>query len=275
MMLRWRGSADIKLAVSEHLESRDDLAGRVVVDVPAGRGRISALLAARGARVDALDLFPEFFEAHGLECRQADLNERLPLPDRHADIVLFQEAIEHLPDHERVLRELNRILKPGGSLILTTPNVSNLRARLSHLLVESELYNRLPAAELDAVWYSGEGKRYYGHLYLTGVQHLRALARLAGFRLRALHPVKVSASSVLLGPLYPALVATNLFAYFRTVRRNPGGDAAVARRALGEVFRLNLHPTVLFGKHLFLEFEKEQDWDRVEIRVNKDVRTVC
>jgi SAM-dependent methyltransferase len=53
--------------------------------------------------------------------------EPFPFPDRHFDVVLFCEIIEHLlTDPIKVLTEIKRVLKPGGTLVLTTPNVARL-----------------------------------------------------------------------------------------------------------------------------------------------------
>jgi SAM-dependent methyltransferase len=275
-MLRFRGSGDIKVAVAEHLRSRGDLAGKRVLDLPAGKGELAALLRECGAEVEAYDLFPEAFEAEGLTCHRIDLREPFPVPDGHADLALFQEAVEHLPDQLHALRELNRVLAPGGTLLLTTPNVSHLRARVSHLLLESDLYNRMPASELDAVWAADGGEEYFGHLFLVGVQRLRVLARLAGFELVRIHPVKASLSSLLLGFLYPLLALAGLFARWRdrARARARGLDPERRKAVSGEMFRLNLHPTVLFGKHLFLELRKAGDWRRGDPLVLKDPRTI-
>jgi len=274
-MLLFRGSGDIKTAIRHHFESRTDLYDRIVVDLPAGKGSSSGVLRERGARVEAYDLFPQFFEAEGVVCTRADLRGRLPIADRHADLVLFQEAIEHLPDPLGALMELNRILKPGGRLILTTPNVSHLRARFSQFFVQSELYNRLPATELDAVWFSDAGQRYFGHLFVIAAPRLRVLARIAGFRLAKIHPVKASVSSLILGISYPLILAFNLFAYLRSAARTSKVETGKLRRVYREMLRLNLHPTVLFGKHLFWELEKEGEADRFAFEVYKDAGTIC
>jgi len=54
-------------------------------------------------------------------------NDDFPYPDGEFDVVIFAEIIEHLlNDPCKVLREIRRVLKPGGTLLLTTPNVARL-----------------------------------------------------------------------------------------------------------------------------------------------------
>jgi len=61
----------------------------------------------------------------------ADLNiQPLPFADQSFDLVTCTEVIEHLEHYRETLREMHRVLKPGGSLVLTTPNVLNLKSRV-------------------------------------------------------------------------------------------------------------------------------------------------
>jgi SAM-dependent methyltransferase len=60
---------------------------------------------------------------------------RLPFDDDSFDIVFFTDALEHtIDDPEHVMGELRRVLRVGGSLILTTPNFSHFPSRLSVLI---------------------------------------------------------------------------------------------------------------------------------------------
>ena len=55
--------------------------------------------------------------------------DRFPYPDEYFSTVLCCELLEHLPnDPMFMMSEINRILKPGGHLVLTTPNIASLRA---------------------------------------------------------------------------------------------------------------------------------------------------
>lgn len=63
----------------------------------------------------------------------ADLDAQLPFADEAFDGVAMIEVIEHIPRAERLVDELARVLRPGGWLILTTPNVAHLTYRLRAL----------------------------------------------------------------------------------------------------------------------------------------------
>lgn len=52
--------------------------------------------------------------------------ESMPFPDDHFDLILFTNAIEHLEDPHPALQELTRVLKPGGTLFITTENCANI-----------------------------------------------------------------------------------------------------------------------------------------------------
>ena len=262
------GPKEIKHQVNRFILARETLfRGKTVVDVPAGTGLASAALSQAGAEVLAFDLFPDFFRADGVVCSRCDLNEGIPLPPRTADYLICQEGLEHLPDQLRTLKEFNRVLKPGGTLLVTTPNYSNLKAKLSYLLTESEYVHKImPPNEVDDLWFAGEDERaYLGHLFLTGIQRLRALARLAGFVIDRLHWTRAGGTSLaLLCLLYPAICLTSWVTLrngLRKKKRHPHFDEIES--VYRELFRLNTDLRVLTCTHLFVEFRKTAGCDDV------------
>jgi SAM-dependent methyltransferase len=102
-----------------------EVTGRCVLDVACGPGLYAEELVARGARVIGLDNSPRMIEL----CRQRvpsgefhvhDLADRLDwLPDDSVDLVLFALALEYVDDRTSVLRELRRVLRPDGMLVLS------------------------------------------------------------------------------------------------------------------------------------------------------------
>ena len=62
------------------------------------------------------------------------IKDKLPIEDNNNDLVILSEVIEHLPSSPvPILKEINRILKPGGYIYLTTPNALKLTFRLDTL----------------------------------------------------------------------------------------------------------------------------------------------
>jgi SAM-dependent methyltransferase len=244
------------------IESLGDLDGRTAVDLPAGDGRASFRLARAGARVLALDLFPEFMRAPGVECQSAQMGRPLPLADGCADLLLCQEGIEHIGDPLGLLEEFNRVLRPGGTLAITTPSLSHLRARLAQFTFESDMAKNMPPSELDSIWFDArdDERIYFGHLFLLGAQKLLTLSRLAGFRLVERRRTKLSPTSLLLLPLgWPLIAATTLLAWGRSRRRFGNIPPQVRREILAEHARVNLAWGTLVGKHLFWVFEKRRE----------------
>jgi 2-polyprenyl-3-methyl-5-hydroxy-6-metoxy-1,4-benzoquinol methylase len=107
-----------------------DIAGLRVLEIGCGRGAFALYLAGRGARVVAADFSPAAVEiASGLldgraSAIVADV-QQLPFEDGHFDLVISLETLEHVPDPARGLSELVRVTRPGGRLIVTTPNYLN------------------------------------------------------------------------------------------------------------------------------------------------------
>ncbi len=106
----------------------------LVLDVPAGEGALAARMIARGIEVKCCDLYPEIFELSGTEIRRGDLSERLEYKDESFDTVVCVEGLEHTENPQQAIREFARLLKPGGHLIISVPNVLNIEERLKWLL---------------------------------------------------------------------------------------------------------------------------------------------
>ena len=97
-----------------------------VLDLACGEGYGTAALAAGGAAsVIGIDLSPETCaHAHakyGVDARVGDA-ESIPLPDASVDNIVSFETIEHLQQPHAFLAECRRLLAPGGTLVISTPN---------------------------------------------------------------------------------------------------------------------------------------------------------
>ncbi len=250
------------------LKNKNRFANKIVVDIPAGNGITSRILKEIGATPLPFDLFPEYFHVENLKCERANVLEKIPLENNSADFLICQEGIEHFTDQFKALKEFNRVLKPNGSLIITTPNYSNLRARMSYFLSESERFNSImPPNEIDSIWMNNQeisSEIYFGHVFLLGIQKLRVLAKLSGFRIKYIQFTRLKTTSLFIFPFaYPFIFLSNLFTYLKNANKNKGYDQEYQKKIYNEIFSLSINPKILVDGHLFVEFEKEMDSDKV------------
>lgn len=116
----------------EHLHryalSLELVVGKTVLDLAAGEGYGAAILAQTAASVTGVDVDPAAVEHARYKYYYPNLNflvgrcESVPLPDASVDVVTSFETIEHHDKHEEMMLEIKRVLKPGGILIISSPN---------------------------------------------------------------------------------------------------------------------------------------------------------
>lgn len=104
----------------------------VALDVGAGRGEfISFLKSKTDWRLYGVDLMHT--NIPGTEWFVQDLNRNLQFQSGMFDVVTCIEVIEHVENPRKIVREMFRILKPGGTLVVSTPNNQSWRAVLSYI----------------------------------------------------------------------------------------------------------------------------------------------
>ncbi len=197
--------------------SRTDVARRLLspgtrlLDVGCwgGEGLERMEAASRFPELYGVDLIPASVEAaraRGIQASVVDLNQQaLPFADGFFDAVTCLAVIAQVFDPVRAVAELARVLRPGGQLVLSVPNVAVLPNRLALLL------GRRPRTSPDPAWDGGQL-----HYFTLGAT--RELLERHGLRVRAVAP-----TGRWLAPrrLWPALLSRDLV--FDARRAEPGG----------------------------------------------------
>jgi SAM-dependent methyltransferase len=157
-----------------------DPAGKRVVDLGSSRGLFLARF--EGSERAGIEIDPEERrrgEEHGVEAVEHFINAfdenrmtaRLPFDDESVDVVLAGEIIEHIVDTEAFLREIRRVLRPGGAVVLSTPNILWWKHRLALAA------GRYP----DALDYRTRYGNDFGHVRIFTPMLMRGLLEETGF----------------------------------------------------------------------------------------------
>jgi SAM-dependent methyltransferase len=172
------------------------------LDVSCRNGEVMRALAVRGFDVRGTRFERGLPPIEGMPIDEGiDLTRGLPYPDESFGLVVLTEVIEHLENHRAALGEVARVLRPGGYLILTTPNIMRLDSRLGFMLSGMHKAKRRQIP-LDTPL--GEAHRY--HNYPIPFVLLYYLMRINGLRLEELGHGKVKPLSyVLYALLYPVV----------------------------------------------------------------------
>ena len=162
---------------------REIIAPRTVLDIGCGKGALLAQIAdmyrARDWPIDpnllGVDIDISGFVPRDIPHRQMDLNRPLPFDDGTIDIVLAVEVLEHTRAPYLVIEEAKRILRPGGLLIFSVPNVGHALSRMSFLL--NGHFHLYPTPSSDPA----KGGTLAGHIEPLPAQYWHYGLRYAGF----------------------------------------------------------------------------------------------
>lgn len=221
--------------------------GTRALDVSCRNGEVLAELARRGFEVRGTRFETGLPPIEGIPIDEGvDLTRGLPYPDASFDLVLLTEVIEHLENHRAAICELARVLRPGGRLILTTPNIMRLDSRLGFLLSGMHKAKRRPIP-LDTPL--ADAHRY--HNYPIPFALLYYLLRINGLVVERLGHGKVKPLSYVLYALLFPLVAANT--RYRLIARQRVGAARELDR---ELVRWMLDRRVLIEDNLIVRARK-------------------
>ena len=215
----------------------------ILLDAPCGRGFLSATLRRQGFDVISADISSTIVDEPDLHFLQLDLNITLPFASSTFDYIASVEGIEHLENPFHTVRELRRIIKRGGKLVLTTPNIQNLGSRFRFFMTGGFNYFQRP--------YHRTHMRHglYGHINPISLYEMMFIISDAGFRIEKVFTDAGRFGSFLLTPLWPFVSLSTL--YFVCLRERQGRQ----RRENLRMFRYMAAPAIVFGRIMMIAAE--------------------
>lgn len=198
--------------------------GTTLLDVGCGSGLLARLVRGRFKRVVGVE-FSEIAvagaRATGALPIVADLNHRsLPIRDAAVDALTCLDVLEHVLDPRALMREIARVLAPGGRAVVTTPNIQFWRH------IWSIVRGRFPRTSMDPEGWDG------GHLHYFTFRDLEALAAECGLEVEQRHGIINAARYGLKNRALISVLGERFVREFRTfgillVLRRRGGEGVV------------------------------------------------
>lgn len=218
-----------------------------VLDFGAAAGVYSLDLYNLGYEVVGADVSDEFRHKDIIKFVHLPLQGPLPFEANSFDYVLLAEVVEHLKDPYGLMSEMSRIVKKGGKLILSTPNILNLRSRFRFLFEASYDYFREPPYD-HIKHYKGTGINISQvHVLPWRYHELEFLLNESGFA-----PIDVK-TSVYEGFNMAVLEPIIHFQLNSKARRSLKKGGIDFRR----INKILLSKELLYGRHLILVAQKQ------------------
>lgn len=160
-----------------------------VLDIGCGGGQLLEEVATRtSSRLVGVDAGEQELSDR-VEYLSADITVGLPVGDGEFDVVVLGEVIEHVPHPDALLREIRRVLRPGGALVLSTPN---LVCWANRLLVPAGVQPLFTETSSDVALgrrlkILGQGNEVQGHLKVFTARALQEILEREGFTVLQKH----------------------------------------------------------------------------------------
>jgi SAM-dependent methyltransferase len=149
-----------------------------LLDIPAGQGELALRADEMGMDVTAADIDESYFRYPLIKFQKADLNGSLPFKDGSFDIVTCIEGAEHLENIYHLFRELARVLKKNGVLIMSTPNILSVFSRVRFLLTGQ--------FDFFGGYYADESRLYTCHINPVYFPLLKLALKRAGLEIEVI-----------------------------------------------------------------------------------------
>jgi SAM-dependent methyltransferase len=208
-----------------------------VLDIPSGAGAFTQRLIKNKIEVHSADI-ENLMQVSNEHFRRADMNQDLPYPDGFFDAVVCIDGIEHLERPFDFIRESCRILKKGGSVIISTPNINSLRSRWRWFWTSHHNKNKVPLNE--------NKPSFLHHINMMSYQRLRYMLHSSGFQVDVVTTNRVKGVSWLYAVFIPVSYLFTKFVY------NKEEKDPVQRKVNGEIVKHLFGSSLLFGETMII-----------------------
>ncbi|MEQ9439519.1 MAG: class I SAM-dependent methyltransferase [Cyclobacteriaceae bacterium] len=219
----------------------DDKDCHRVLDIPSGAGAFTQRMLQQNKEIYSADI-ENMMMVENPHFQQADMNHRLPFEDDFFCAVACIDGIEHLERPFDFVRECCRVLKKGGSLIVSTPNISALRSRWRWMLTGHHNKCKTPLDETNPT--------PLHHINMFSYPRLRYVLHSNGFQIDRVTTNRVKGVSYLYFPWIP-------FSYVKTsaVYRKEEKDPDQRNRNKAVQQQMFAKP-LLFGETMIIRAKK-------------------
>lgn len=153
-----------------------------LLDIGCGSGYLIGELSKNiDAKFYGIDVYPN--QIKDCEYKIADITEGIPFNNELVDCVILGEVIEHVPNPDFILKEIYRVLKKDGYLVISTPNLVSWSNRIMVLLGIQPFFTET-SSEVNLGRYFkflGQGGKVQGHLKIFTFKSLEEILLKSNF----------------------------------------------------------------------------------------------
>lgn len=220
-----------------------------ILELCPGDGELTKTLLEYGYQhIEALDIHPENFKVKEVKCHSGNLGEDLPFENEKFDLIIAVEGIEHLEDQYHFANECHRIVKNGGGVVISTPNIVGFGSRIKFLFTGFYSLCTIPPSEFKKDWVKE-------HIAPLTFWQLRHILHTNGLKIKKITTDHIRKSSLIGSLFYP-------FSYFITYLNVTSGRHKFTPEELEinkEINRQMHTPEIFFGRTIIVVSRKEKN----------------
>jgi SAM-dependent methyltransferase len=224
--------------------------GSIILDIPCGKGALAQQImkSPKKYRVYGGDIL-NLCNVENINFNIVDMNQPLPYSSNFFDAVICGDGIAHLTRPFDFVKECNRILKPTGLLLISTPNLSSLRSRLRYFLTGFHNKRKTPLNE--------EVSDPEHIINALDFPDIRYLLYSNGFSIESIYTNRYKIANLAYAVFLPLILFFTLFSFVKELcqRNRTRHDFYLYKEVFKNMFRME----VLFGETLILKLTKKDN----------------